>query len=177
VPKGPSLNPLDQRLAVFVEDHPLDYGTFEGIIPKGNYGAGTVMLWDSGTYVERSSSSRKESEAAMIKNFEKGHITFVLNGEKLKGEFALIQLKKDKSQKAWLLVKKRDEYSTYKKSEMPNDLSVKTNRTLEEIAEEAEAKGDCLAGLGGLRNGWQKTQRLSWLRWRFGAGRFWRARG
>lgn len=142
VPKGPSLNPLDQRLAVFVEDHPLEYGSFEGIIPKGNYGAGTVMVWDEGTYIERGSEARKDSETAMIKNFEKGHITFVLSGKKLNGEFALIQLKKDKSQKAWLLVKKRDEYSTYKRSEIPDNKSAKTGRTMEEIAAKSEKKGD-----------------------------------
>lgn len=94
VPKGPSLNPMDQRLAVFVEDHPLEYGSFEGIIPKGNYGAGTVMVWDSGTYVERSSEGRKDSEAAMKKGFDKGHMTFILHGKKLSGEFALIRLKR-----------------------------------------------------------------------------------
>jgi bifunctional non-homologous end joining protein LigD len=142
VPKGPSLNPLDQRLAVFVEDHPIDYGSFEGIIPKGNYGAGTVMVWDRGTYVERGSKARKDSERAMLKNFDKGHLTFVLDGEKLKGEFALIKLKKDASDKAWLLVKKRDAHSTYKRSEVPGDESVKTGRTMEEIAAEAKGKGD-----------------------------------
>lgn len=142
VPKGPSLNPLDQRLAIFVEDHPIEYGSFEGIIPKGNYGAGTVMIWDEGTYVDRSSENRKQSEAAMIKNFKKGHLTFVLSGKKLKGEFALIKLKKDTSEKAWLLVKKRDEYSTYKTHHIPNNLSAKTGRTIEQIAAQSEASGN-----------------------------------
>ncbi|OQW49331.1 MAG: hypothetical protein A4S09_12510 [Proteobacteria bacterium SG_bin7] len=142
VPKGPSLNPLDQRLAVFVEDHPLEYGSFEGIIPKGNYGAGTVMLWDEGTYLERGAENRQETEVNMKKNFEKGHLTFVLSGKKLNGEFALIKLKKSNDEKAWLLVKKRDEHSTYKRSEIPDNISVKTSRTIDEIAEESEAKGN-----------------------------------
>jgi bifunctional non-homologous end joining protein LigD len=142
VPKGPSLNPLDQRLAVFVEDHPIEYGSFEGVIPKGNYGAGTVMLWDEGTYVERGSSDRKQSEVAMMKAFEKGHITFVVDGTKLKGEFALIKLKKNAEEKAWLLVKKRDEHSTYKRSKFLSDDSVKTGRTIEQIAEQSTAAGD-----------------------------------
>lgn len=141
VPRGPSLNPLDQRLAVFVEDHPIDYGSFEGIIPPKNYGAGTVMLWDEGTYVERGSKGRLDSEEAMAANFEKGHITFVLTGEKLNGEFALIQLKKDKSGKSWLLVKKRDKFSTTKRDQGLTDLSVRTGRTIDEIAAQAEKKG------------------------------------
>ena len=133
IPKGPSLNPLDKRLAVFVEDHPLEYGSFEGIIPKGNYGAGTVMVWDKGTYNERSSKGRKDNEKAMKKALEKGHITIVMDGQKLKGEFALIKLKKAADEKSWLLIKTRDEYSTYKRTEVPNNISVKTGRTLEEI--------------------------------------------
>lgn len=141
VPRGPSLNPLDQRLAVFVEDHPIDYGSFEGIIPAKNYGAGTVMLWDEGTYVERGSRGRLDSETAMAENFGKGHITFVLTGEKLNGEFALIQLKKDKTGKTWLLVKKRDRFSTTKRDQGLTDLSVRTRRTIEEIAAQAEKKG------------------------------------
>ncbi len=142
VPRGPSLNPLDQRLAVFVEDHPLEYGSFEGIIPKGNYGAGTVMLWDEGTYIERNSNTRKETERAMREGFEKGHLTFILEGEKLNGEFALIKLKKNGDGKAWLLVKKRDEHATYKRSQKVSDISVKTGRSLETITRESEAAGD-----------------------------------
>ncbi|MEQ1878708.1 MAG: non-homologous end-joining DNA ligase, partial [Bdellovibrionia bacterium] len=151
VPKGPSLNPLDQRLAVFVEDHPLAYGSFEGIIPKGNYGAGTVMVWDEGTYVERGSfddrsgevtGTRAESERAMHKAFEKGHITFVADGEKLKGEFALIKLKKDAGGKAWLLVKKRDAHASYKRSSQPNNNSVKSGRPMEDIASESAESGN-----------------------------------
>lgn len=141
VPKGPSLNPLDQRLAVFVEDHPLEYGSFEGIIPEGNYGAGTVMVWDQGTYLERSSLSRQESEAAMKKALAKGHITFVLDGQKLKGEFALIKLKKDENGKSWLLVKKRDEYASYKRQQAFAHVSVKSGRTMEQIREQSLKKG------------------------------------
>ena len=141
VPKGPSLNPLDQRLAVFVEDHPLEYGNFEGIIPPDNYGAGTVMVWDSGTYIERGSANRKQSEAAMLENFKKGHLTFVLKGYKLNGEFALVKLKKDESDKGWLLLKKRDEHSTFKRSEIPHQNSVKTGRSIKEIAEQSRTDG------------------------------------
>lgn len=145
VPKGPSLNPQDQRLAVFVEDHPIKYGSFEGNIPKGNYGAGTVMVWDEGTYIERGlveiKHTRKQNEAAVRKGFEKGHMTFVLSGEKLKGEFALIKLKKDKQDKAWLLVKKRDAHSTYKRNQKFIDVSVKTSRTMEEIKLASEVNG------------------------------------
>lgn len=106
VPKEPSLDPNERRLAVFVEDHPLEYGSFEGIIPKGNYGAGTVKIWDRGTYVERRSISRGDSESAMKKGLGEGRLTFILKGERLKGEFALVQLKKDP--KLWLLIKKRE---------------------------------------------------------------------
>lgn len=138
VPKGPSLNPLDQRLAVFVEDHPLDYGKFEGVIPKGNYGAGAVLLWDTGTYVERSSTDRQQSEKAMAKGLEKGHITFVLNGKKLKGEFALVRIKKG-DQKNWLLLKKRDDQAAYFDI-LQENTSVKTGRTLEEVSKELKKK-------------------------------------
>lgn len=142
VPKGPSLNPLDQRLAVFVEDHPLEYGDFEGIIPPRNYGAGTVMIWDRGVYLERSSETPKSSNLAMREGLAKGHLAFVLDGEKLKGEFALIKLKKDKSQRAWLLVKKRDGHANYARKPAFENASVKTGRAMDDIAAESEKRGD-----------------------------------
>jgi DNA ligase D-like protein (predicted polymerase)/DNA ligase D-like protein (predicted 3'-phosphoesterase) len=130
VPKGPSLNPNDRRLAMHVEDHPLDYGPFEGTIPKGNYGAGTVLQWDHGTYVERHSGSRTQSERAMREGLARGKLTFVLHGEKLKGEFALIKLN-EKNSSAWLLIKKTDSFAVYAgddvrlpKKKKPRSLSV-----------------------------------------------------
>ncbi len=140
VPRGPSLNPMDQRLAVFVEDHPIAYGSFEGIIPRGNYGAGTVMIWDYGTYLERGSSDARASEKAMLEGLAAGHMTFLLNGAKLKGEFALIRLKKG-DDKTWLLVKKRDGFATFKIREL-DPVSAATGRTLDEIAAQAEKKGE-----------------------------------
>ncbi len=140
VPKGPSLNAQDQRLAIHVEDHPLEYGSFEGVIPKGNYGAGTVMVWDQGTYLERGSEDAQSSERAMLEGLARGHMTFLLFGEKLRGEFALIRLKKD-DDKTWLLVKKRDEFSTYKNYSF-DETSVKSGRTMLQITEEAERAGD-----------------------------------
>lgn len=140
VPKGPTLAPGDQRLAVFVEDHPLAYGSFEGIIPKGNYGAGTVMVWDRGTVIERGSKGREDSNVALREGLEAGHLTFLLDGTKLRGEFALIQLR-GKDPKAWLLVKKRDEHSTFKPIG-GDDLSVATGRTMAEITANAASKGE-----------------------------------
>jgi len=110
VPKGPSINPKDKKLAVMVEDHPLGYKDFEGIIPEGNYGAGKVYIWDHGTYHALETDDKQQSSQILREGLEKGHITFILNGEKLKGEFALIRLKKA-SPKAWLLIKKNDEFA------------------------------------------------------------------
>jgi bifunctional non-homologous end joining protein LigD len=93
-----------------VEDHPFEYKDFEGIIPEGNYGAGKVYVWDSGTYHALGTDDKQESSRMLREGLEKGHITFILNGEKLKGEFALVRLKKA-SPKDWLLVKKNDEFA------------------------------------------------------------------
>ena len=94
VPKGPSMNPKDKRLAVQVEDHPVEYVDFEGIIPEGSYGAGPVVIWDKGTFDLIEERPDK--------------ISFRLNGEKLKGEFTLAKLKKGQKGNEWLLIKKRD---------------------------------------------------------------------
>ena len=110
VPKGPSINPKDKKLAVMVEDHLLEYQDFEGIIPEGNYGAGKVYIWDYGTYHALDADDMHKSSQILREGLEKGHITFILNGEKLKGEFALVRLKKA-SPKDWLLIKKNDEFA------------------------------------------------------------------
>jgi bifunctional non-homologous end joining protein LigD len=110
VPKGPSMNPEDKRLAVMVEDHPYSYKDFEGNIPKGNYGAGNVILWDNGTYTVKDATSKEDGEKMLIAGLQKGHISFILAGKKLKGEFSLVKLK-GKQKNAWLLIKKNDKYA------------------------------------------------------------------
>jgi len=109
VPKGPSLNPSDKRLAIMVEDHPYAYKDFEGTIPKGNYGAGTVMIWDRGTY-EPLEGTSKDAEAKLSQDFKKGQLSFIMHGEKLKGEFKLMKLRDD-NKNSWLLIKKKDAFS------------------------------------------------------------------
>src|SRR6187431_1861630 len=91
VPKGPSNDPSVKRLAMMVEDHPFDYRSFEGIIPEGNYGAGTVIIWDEGTYepLEDASAGKKENEKNLLKQLKGGSLKFIMHGKKLKGEFAL----------------------------------------------------------------------------------------
>lgn len=112
VPKGPSMNPADKRLAMMVEDHPFDYKDYEGVIPKGNYGAGEVIIWDCGVYMPvKGIKSKKENEKIVNSELKKGDLKIVLLGEKLKGEFALVRMK-TKDDKAWLLIKKNDEYAT-----------------------------------------------------------------
>jgi bifunctional non-homologous end joining protein LigD len=132
VPKGPSLDPADKRLAIQVEDHPLEYGDFEGTIPEGNYGAGTVMIWDQGYYLASDARNRAESEAQMVQGLERGRLRFVLQGEKLQGEFVLVRLSRGKPNE-WLLIKHGDSFaSTEKPSE--EDCSAASGRTMAEIA-------------------------------------------
>jgi bifunctional non-homologous end joining protein LigD len=113
VPKGPSLNPKDKRLAMMVEDHPFSYRTFEGVIPEGNYGAGVVEIWDEGTYEHIEDSNRKTGEKKLLSDLHKGSLKFVLHGKKLKGEFALVKIK-NSEENAWLLIKHNDEYAVRK---------------------------------------------------------------
>lgn len=134
IPKGPSLNPKDKRLAMMVEDHPLDYRTFEGVIPPGNYGAGTVMVWDQGSYAIEELNTRRKIEQKLLEGLENGHVDFTLQGDKLKGAFSLIKIRQRGSIKdnSWLLVKKRDDFAT-EKDVIQLDRSVQSNRTMEEI--------------------------------------------
>lgn len=110
VPKGPSLNPNDKRLAVMVEDHPYDYKDFAGRIPEGNYGAGTVEIWDHGTYTPLETKEGEDPEKEMLKELKKGSLKVMLKGRKLKGEFALVRMKADENN--WLLIKHRDKFAT-----------------------------------------------------------------
>jgi bifunctional non-homologous end joining protein LigD len=123
VPKGPSLDPGDKRLAVQVEDHPLSYGKFEGVIPKGNYGAGTVEIWDKGTYIPEADANGNPT-ATLRKGLKSGSLKITLHGKKLKGSFALVRLK-DGKEKNWLLIKHRDEFATNGK-ESPAKKEIKT---------------------------------------------------
>lgn len=138
VPKGPSMNPDDKRLAVMVEDHPYDYRDFEGNISEGNYGAGNVIVWDNGTYTEIHTDNAREGEKKLREGLEKGHIAFRLDGKKLKGEFALIRLH-GKQENAWLLVKKKDEFAT-DEDILADDKSVISDRTVEMLNAENPKK-------------------------------------
>ena len=131
VPKGPSLDPAEKRLAVFVEDHPYEYGEFEGVIPEGNYGAGTTMIWDEGTYVSPGAAARPDVEQAFRAGLDKGTLKIILKGTKLEGQFALVRLK-DGGGKNWLLIKDRDAYST-PRDILELDRSARTGRTMAEI--------------------------------------------
>ena len=129
VPKGPSLDPKVRRLAVHVEDHPIEYGDFEGTIPKGEYGGGTVMLWDTGSW---------EPVGDARRGLEKGELKFRLAGERLRGGWVLVHTRGsgDDEENQWLLIKERDEEARPGEPDPwgPDDRSVSTGRTMEEIA-------------------------------------------
>lgn len=110
IPKGPSMNPGDKRLAIMVEDHPYDYKNFEGIIPEGNYGAGIVEIWDEGFYSDIENSDKKTAEKKLLEELNAGSIKFSLYGKKLKGEFALVRMK-SRGENTWLLLKHKDNFA------------------------------------------------------------------
>ncbi len=111
IPKGPSLNPKEKRLAMMVEDHPMEYRTFEGVIAEGEYGAGEVIVWDEGTYRPLVGKTKDEMQEQVRAQLDEGELRFLLFGIKLQGEFALIRQKRW-GENAWLLIKKRDEYAS-----------------------------------------------------------------
>ena len=114
VPKGPSLNPADKRLAMMVEDHPYDYKDFKGIIPEGNYGAGIVEIWDNGTYTALTDDKDADNEKLLKAGLKAGNLKIVLKGKKLKGEFVLVKIKNKTGDKenTWLLIKHNDKFAT-----------------------------------------------------------------
>ncbi len=137
VPKGPTMNPSTKRLAMMVEDHPLGYKDFEGVIPEGNYGAGSVIIWDWGVYHHPSARERKESEKLLLDGLKKGNMKFVLEGKKLQGEFALVKTGRD--EKSWLLLKKKDRFAT-KEDILRGNRSVVSDKTLEDVFEAGRGK-------------------------------------
>lgn len=140
VPKGPSLDPGQKRLAMMVEDHPFDYRDFEGIIPEGNYGAGTVMIWDEGQYSVPGKEGKEETEEALQNGLLKGNAVFTLEGQKLKGMFHLVKMS-GRGENSWLLLKKSDEFSREDGDVLKNDRSARTGLTLEEIKAGSAVKG------------------------------------
>ena len=137
VPKGPSINPADKRLAMEVEDHPYDYRDFEGIIPAGNYGGGTVIVWDEGTYEPEGMEkmSRAEQEKALTQQYHAGGMKIVLHGKKIKGSYGLHRIKNEEKP-SWLLMKHKDKYA--KEEEITKkDKSVKSGKTIAQVAKEA----------------------------------------
>jgi DNA ligase D-like protein (predicted 3'-phosphoesterase) len=139
VPKGPSIDPKEKRLAVPTEDHPLEYRDFEGTIAKGEYGAGTVVVWDAGTF--RNTTERKGESVPIDTALTNGHATFVLEGRKLRGGFALTRFKTGKDE-AWLLVKMDDDEADSRREPTRDEpRSVLTGRTLEEVAARSGRRG------------------------------------
>jgi bifunctional non-homologous end joining protein LigD len=143
VPKGPSLDPTVKRLAMQVEDHPIEYNVFEGTIPEGEYGGGTVMVWDRGTY--EYGGSHPDPIEGLRRGYEKGDFKFVLKGKRLRGSWVLVRTRRgggDPKRAQWLLIKHRDEFA-----EPGSDIvaetttSAATGRTMEEIAEGRKRKG------------------------------------
>lgn len=142
VPKGPSLNPSDKRLAIETEDHPMDYAHFEGVIPAGNYGAGRVIIWDNGTYVNLSHDPRTKKLIPIQTAYHRGQIMVWLKGKKLQGAFVLMQIKgREEAKKPWLLIKMKDKTANLKKNLVAlNPESVITGKIIEDMKDPRKRK-------------------------------------
>jgi len=139
VPKGPSTNPRDKRLAMPTEDHPMDYADFEGVIPEGEYGAGTVLVWDTGTW--RNLTERDGEQVPVEQALQDGHLRFELQGSKLTGPYALTRVGRG-GRERWLLVKMAGEGADARRKPVRSQPdSVLSGRGLEEIAAEAGDQG------------------------------------
>src|SRR5690606_14188380 len=137
VPKGPSTDPQTKRLAMQVEDHPMDYRLFEGIIPKGEYGGGTVIVWDEGTYEPiEPLKTKKAQEKHLLEQLHKGSLKIRLHGQKLKGEYALVKTS-GMGENGWLLIKHKDEYA--RKSDVTKkDKSVLSGKTIAAVEKSSD---------------------------------------
>ncbi len=141
VPKGPSLNPADKRLAMRTEDHPLEYLEWEGVIPKGEYGAGPMIVWDRGVF-QNISETRSGKPMDLATAIEKGDVKIFMLGEKIKGAYALVRTGPAGDRERWLLIKKRDEGADARRrptSTQPE--SVLSGKTIEQLKAEAEKEG------------------------------------
>src|SRR5690349_8332237 len=151
VPKGPTLDPTPKRLAAHVEDHPIEYGSFEGTIPEGNYGAGSVMLWDRGTF-------ELVGDTPGAAQIARGDLKFRLHGEKLQGEFALVHMKGRGKGNEWLLLKKRDAAAVPGWEVEDHATSVLSGRTQEEIAQNLPARKELRKAAGSTDRTWDSSR-------------------
>jgi bifunctional non-homologous end joining protein LigD len=151
VPKGPTLDPGVKHFAAFVEDHPVEYGSFEGNIPKGNYGAGSVMLWDRGTFELLGDTPGADQIA-------RGDLKFRLHGEKLNGDFALVHMKGRGKGNEWLILKKRDDYAVEGWDVEAHAYSVLSGRTQEEIAQNMPARKSKRKTAGASDRVWESSR-------------------
>jgi len=140
VPKGPSTDPREKRLAIRTEDHPMDYVDFEGVIPEGGYGAGTVMVWDTGPYRNLAEAEEEGAEPPSVADqIEKGRVKVWLEGEKIAGGYALVRTRGSGDDEQWLLIKMDDEEADARRNPTSTEPdSVKTGRTLDEIRADEE---------------------------------------
>ncbi|MDP4215791.1 MAG: DNA ligase D [Bacteroidota bacterium] len=140
IPKGPSMDPSIKRLAMMVEDHPYDYRSFEGIIPKGQYGGGTVIVWDEGEYepAEGSYATKRDQERALLQGVKKGKLTFILHGKKLKGEFHMVK-SSYQGENSWLIFKAKDKYAN-DADVTKKDKSVISGKTIEQVANSVKSR-------------------------------------